>query len=84
MPAVDTLRIVRLQNYYRTEDDIRWRSSDDIPPSALFVNSPHDLDARMGRKYTNSWTGYKDHLTETCEDDSPPLITHVETTPPDG
>jgi len=25
--------------------------------------------------------GYKVHLTETCEDDTPDLITHVETTP---
>lgn len=80
VPAVDTLRVVWLQNYYRTDEGVYWRSNDDIPPSALFVNSPHDLDARMGRKYTSSWTGYKVHLTETCEDDSPPLITHVETT----
>ncbi len=81
VPAVNMLRIVWLQNYYRTEDDIRWRSNDDIPPSALFIDSPHDLDARLGRKYTSSWTGYKVHLTETCEEDSPALITHVETTP---
>ena len=27
------------------------------------------------------WVGYKVHLTETCEDDLPHLITHVETTP---
>lgn len=81
VPAVDTLRIVWLQNYYRTDEGVRWGSNDDIPPSALFVNSPHDLDARMGRKYTSSWTGYEVHLTEACEDDSPPLITHVETAP---
>src|SRR5207302_7950528 len=28
-----------------------------------------------------SWVGYKVHLTETCDDDSPHLLTHVETTP---
>ena len=81
VPAVRTLRVVWLQNYYRTDEGVYWRSNDDIPPSALFVNSPHDLDARMGRKYTSSWTGYKVHLTETCEEGSPALITHVETTP---
>jgi transposase len=27
-----------------------------------------------------TWIGYKVHLTETCEDESPNLITHVETT----
>jgi transposase len=26
------------------------------------------------------WTGYKVHLTETCEAEAPHLITHVETT----
>lgn len=81
VPAVRTLRVVWLQNYYRTDEGVYWRSNDDIPASALFVNSPHDLDARMGRKYTSSRTGYKAHLTETCEEGSPALITHVETTP---
>jgi transposase len=32
------------------------------------------------RKNTAGWVGYKVHLTETCEDDAPNLITHVETT----
>jgi len=27
------------------------------------------------------WAGYKVHLTETCDDETPHLITHVETTP---
>jgi len=27
------------------------------------------------------WHGYKVHLTETCQQDAPNLITHVETTP---
>ena len=27
-----------------------------------------------------TWLGYKAHLTETCEDDLPHLIVHVETT----
>ena len=26
------------------------------------------------------WVGYKMHFTETCDDDAPHLITHVETT----
>ena len=27
------------------------------------------------------WSGYKAHLSETCDEDAPRLITHVETTP---
>src|SRR5207302_11247918 len=33
------------------------------------------------QKRSTSWVGYKVHLTETCDDDTPHLITHVETTP---
>jgi transposase len=28
----------------------------------------------------SQWTGYKVHLTETCDEDAPHLVTHVETT----
>lgn len=33
-----------------------------------------------GKKRETRWTGYKVHLTETCEEDAPHLITHVATT----
>jgi transposase len=32
------------------------------------------------RKYSIQWVGYTVHLTETCDDVAPPLITHVLTT----
>jgi transposase len=38
------------------------------------------LHAHYSKKRTTSWVGFKVHLTETCEQDSPHLITHVETT----
>lgn len=44
------------------------------------VDSPHDLQARWSSKRGTTWTGYKVHLTETCDDDTPHLITQVETT----
>lgn len=31
------------------------------------------------RKNTTQWVGYKVHITETCDDELPHLITHVET-----
>ena len=31
-------------------------------------------------KRSTRWLGYKAHLTETCDEDTPRLITHVETT----
>jgi transposase len=81
VPVVDLLRQVWVQNYLETEEGVRWRTPDDgIPPSALFISSPHDPDAHLSKKGSICWVGYKVALTETCEDDVPNLITHVETT----
>jgi transposase len=46
----------------------------------LLIQSPHDVEARFGVKRTTTWTGYKVHLTETCEEDHPNEVTHVATT----
>lgn len=40
----------------------------------------YDMEARYGTKRTTHWTGYKVHLSESCDENSPRLITHVETT----
>lgn len=45
------------------------------------IMSPYDVDARNRTKRDTNWTGYTVHLTETCDQDKPDLITHVETTP---
>ena len=39
------------------------------------------LYARYGKKRTTLWVGYKVHFTQTCDEEAPQLITHVETTP---
>jgi len=44
------------------------------------IASPDDLDARYSSKYGVGWTGYKLHITETCNPEEPRLITHVMTT----
>lgn len=80
VPAVETLRRVWLQNYLQTANGVRWRSNDDIPPAALFISSPYDVEAHLGKKGSTCWIGYKVAMTETCEDDAPHMITHVETT----
>lgn len=45
------------------------------------LESPYDRDVRFGNKRTKTWTGYKVHLTETCEPDQLHLITQTDTTP---
>ena len=81
VPAVETLRRVWVQQYYRVASTIRWRTDQDgLPPSALFLSSPYDADAHYAKKRSTSWVGYKVHLTETCDPGTPHLITQVETT----
>ena len=81
LPAVETLRRVWLQQFYAPDPTVRWRDADDLPASTLLICSPYDPDARYSQKRDTPWTGYKVHLTETCEDDAPNVITDVHTTP---
>jgi len=80
LPALITLRCVWQQQYDWQEPVIHWRHKDDLPPSAETICTPYDPQARYSYKRDVNWTGYKVHLTETCEADAPHLITHVETT----
>ena len=80
IPAVQILRRIWIQNYVWVEGQLHWRDNDHLPPGNQFINSPYDPEARYGKKRETRWTGYKVHLTETCEKDSPHLITHVATT----
>lgn len=89
VPAVETLRQVWVQQYYAAEPGQApvWREVADLPPSALRIVSPTDPEARVGAKRDTVWTGYKVHVTETCDDTRPHLLTDVQTTPaptPDG
>ena len=81
VPAVETLRRVGVQQFYLEAGQVYWRTEKEgIPPSGLFLSSPYDVEARYARKQTTSWVWYKVHVTETCDDDAPHLITHVATT----
>ena len=53
----------------------------DLPPAPLLLSTPYDPEARYSRKRATEWVGYKVHLTETCDEDGPSIITDVATTP---
>src|SRR5262249_46186713 len=74
LAAIRTLRRVWLEQYYAGEP-IRWRAAADLPPSSVMISSPYDAEARYSIKRETAWTGYKIHLTETCDDDRPNVIT---------
>ena len=81
LKAVEVLRQVWLQQYYApVEGTVQLRNEKDGPPHSKRIFSPHETEARKSTKRSTTWTGYKVHLTETCEEDLPHLITHVETT----
>jgi transposase len=52
-----------------------------MPPPAEQICSPYDPAARYSTKRDISWVGYKVHLSETCDPETPHVITNVETTP---
>jgi transposase len=81
--AVRILHRVWLQQYYAVADveSMRWRQENDHPPSAQRIHSPYDSEARFSGKRDTTWLGYKVHLTESCDEEAPHLITHVLTTP---
>jgi transposase len=77
--AVEILRRVWIQQFEMIGGQWRFRADENIPPQAKMICSPYDIEATYGRKLTSWWVGYKVHLTESCDDDEPRLITHVET-----
>jgi transposase len=79
VPAVDILRRVWVHNFVTLEGVVRWRQKDNLPPAGLRISSPYDPEARYAHKRSTTWVGYKVHVTETCEDELPHLITNVQT-----
>ncbi len=80
-PAVEILRQVWIQQYSWQAEQVHWRGEGNLPPGERLIQSPYDPEVRYSRKREAGWKGYKVHLTETCDDDQPHLVTHVVTTP---
>jgi transposase len=93
LPAVDALRRIWVQQYYRSTDaggEVVARREADVhglPPGGFLLTSPYDLHARYGVKREHGWAGYKVHITESCDGgqdraghDLPNLILNVATT----
>jgi transposase len=81
VPAVKTLQRVWAEQYIEVNGRLSWREVKDMPSPADLIASPYDPEARYSTKREVEWVGYKVHLTETCETDTPDLVVNVETTP---
>lgn len=82
IPGVETLRQIWVQQFYPPEPSgsVQWRTVKDLPPSTIAIHSPHDVEAHYSSKRSIDWVGYKVHITEICDEDSPRFITNVHTT----
>ena len=80
IPAIETLRVTWIHQYWMDNGKLRWRTHQDLPPSGHRSNSPYDTEATYGKKRHTTWIGYKVHVTETCEKNQVHLITNVQTT----
>ena len=79
LAAVECLRTVWSQHYHLNGEGVRWRQAGELPSAAEMVQSPYDTQARYSEKRNLHWEGYKAHFTESCDDDTPHLITQVTT-----
>lgn len=59
---------------------VRLRPKEELPAAASGIESPYDPEARYRTRSGVAWAGYIVHLSETCEDDTAHLLTHVMTT----
>lgn len=81
LPALQTLHQVWREQYTTlSAETICFREKKDLDIPANLIASPYDTEARFSTKRGMDWVGYKVHFTETCDEDQPHLITHVETT----
>jgi hypothetical protein len=51
-----------------------------MPEAAHRIESPYEVEARYSTKRSMDWVGYEVHLTESCDEGFPHLITGVHTT----
>lgn len=81
-PMLAIVRQVWRTHFERREDGPpRWRDGAELPPVGERIQSPYDPEMHYSAKRSMEWSGYKVHVTETCDAKSVHVITHVETRP---
>jgi transposase len=81
LAEVEVLRCI-WQQHLVADSAGRWQLCDPkaLPTASEAVESPYEAEARSATKRGMHWVGSKVHLTETCDDDAPHLVTQVDTT----
>jgi transposase len=84
VPMLATLRQVWQIHFERTVGGPpRWRDGSQLPAVSELVQSPYDPEMHYCTHPSRAleWSGYKVHVTETCDPKTAHIITHVETRP---
>lgn len=81
LPRVGIFRKIWDRHYRPSEDGKAcFIPAKELGPASEAVELPYDTEAHYRTRFGTSWTGYMVHLTETCDEERPHLITHVDTT----
>ena len=80
LSEVEILRQIWEQYYEQIDGEIRVLDPKEMPEGARRIESPYEVEARYSTKRSMGWVGYKVHLTESCDEGFPHLITDVHTT----
>lgn len=57
LPAIERVRCIWIQHYHAREQGAVWRKEQDLPPSAVLLQSPSDIEARYRKKKSTTWVG---------------------------
>jgi transposase len=81
LSAVAVLQTCWQQEYAPGADGtLEWRDPKACPVASERLESPYEPEVRFATKRQLQWVGYKAHLTETCDEELPHLVTQVSTT----
>ncbi len=75
--AVETLRTVLKQQFCTGDPAARPPKR---PCGRDVIDSPHEPEARSRTKRSQTWSGYKMQVSETCDDNTPHLLVDVDAT----
>src|SRR5215218_11159151 len=80
LAEVEILRQIWEHHYELIDTEVRVLDPKEMPEAARCIESPYEVEARYSTKRSMGWVGYMVHLTESCDEGLPYLITDVHTT----
>lgn len=79
LPKVIHLATILNRHFTQMPEGLSYKSKTEVSSLTPDAESPYDPEVRYRRRRNNTWVGYQAHLTETCDDEYPHLITSVAT-----